>query len=181
MSSRDRSRRRRDRTGVLEIHREAGPPRLTVVVHDGQRVCDLEVAVDRSGGAIRHVDRWGLDVSPPPASGEWWLVDDEGRPRATVTRNSPVGERFRLDVAGTCFDVAPVGRWWRRRWAVCDTEERTVVEVVQRAFTRPVHDLHVRSGDLPAELAFVVAWLLAERTSRGLSPTRRPRYGAPAA
>lgn len=180
MNPRDRS-RRRARTGVLEIHREAGPPRLTVVVHDGRRVCDLEVAVDGAGGAIRHADGWSVDVTHPPASGEWWLVDDEDRPCATITRNSPVGERFHLELAGTAFDVAPVGRWWRRRWAVCDAEERTVVEVAQRLLARPVHDLHVRSGDLPAELAFVVAWLLAERTSRGLNPTRRPRFGAPAA
>jgi hypothetical protein len=178
VSPSDRFRRRRARRGILEIHREAGPPRLTVVVHDGRRVCDLEVAVDGSGGAIRHVDGWGLQVNHPPASGEWWLVDGDGRPRATINRNRPVGERFHLEVGDAGFDLAPVGRWWRRRWAVCDTEERSVVEVVQRLLTRPVHDLHVRSGDLPPELAFVVAWLLAERTSRGLNPTRRPRYGA---
>ncbi len=180
MSPRHRSRRRRARTGSLEIHREAGPPRLTMVVHGGQRVCDLEVAVDHSGGAIRHVEGWGWRVSHPPASGEWWLVDDDGSPRAIIARNSPVGERFHLELGDSAFDVAPVGRWWRRRWAVCDGEERTVLEVVQRPLTRPIHDLHLRSGDLPAELAFVVAWLLAARTTRGLSPTRRPRWGVPA-
>lgn len=167
-------------TAVLEIHREAGPPRLTMVVHDGRRVCDLEVSIDGASGAIRHVDGWALRVSHPPASGEWWVTDREDRSCATVTRNSPVGERFRLELADATFDIAPVGRWWRRRWVVCDTEGRTVVEVVQRLFTRPVHDLHLRSGDLPRELAFVVAWLLAARTTRGLRPTRRPRFGAPA-
>jgi hypothetical protein len=178
VSSSDRFRRRHGRRGVLEIHREAGPPRLTVVVHDGARVCDLEVAVDRSGGEIRHMEGWAFRVDHPPASGEWWLVDDDGRPQATVSRNSPVGERFHLELGGVPFDVASVGRWWRRRWVVYDAEERTVVEVVQRLLVRPVHDLHVRSGDLPPELAFVVAWLLAQRTSRGLTSTRRPRYGA---
>jgi hypothetical protein len=178
VSPSDRFRRRRARRGVLEIHREAGPPRLTVVVHDGATRLRPRGGRRRSGGAIRHVEGWALQVNHPPASGEWWLVDDDGRPRATVSRNRPVGERFHLEVGGVGFDLASVGRWWRRRWAVCDGEERPVVEVVQRLLTRPVHDLHVRSGDLPSELAFVVAWLLAERTSRGLSPTRRPRYGA---
>lgn len=168
------------RAGVLEVHRETGPPRSTVVVHDGQRVCDLEVAVANDGGAIRHADGWGLRVTHPPASGEWWLADDHGVARAIVTRNSPVGERFRIEVAGQIFDVAPVGRWWRRRWAVLDAEERTVIEASQRLLTRPVHDLRVRSGDLPAELIWVVAWLLAERTTTGLASTRRPRWGATA-
>jgi len=166
-------------TVVLEIHREAGPPRLTMVVHDGRRVCDLEVSIDGASGAIRHVDGWVVRVSHPPASGEWWLTDAEDRPCATVTRSSPVGERFRLELGAEAFDVAPVGRWWRRRWVVCDADGRTVVEVVQRLLTRPVHDLHLRSGDLPGELAFVVAWLLAARMTRGLRPTRRPRYGSP--
>lgn len=179
MSPRDRS-RRGDRSGVLEIHREAGPPRLTAIVHQGRRVCDLEVTIDGDGGVIRHADGWVLQVTHPPASGEWWLTDEDGQPRATITRNSPVGERCQVVVAGTVFDLAPVGRWWQRRWVVCDGDGRTVLEVVQRLLARPVHDLHVRSGDLPAELAFVVAWRLAERTTRGLSRTRRPRYGAPA-
>jgi hypothetical protein len=170
---------RSGRSAILEVHREPGPPRLTVVVHNGQRVCDLEVAVGRDGGAIRHVDDWILRVSHPPASGEWWLTDAAGALRATVSRNSPVGERFHIEVAGESFDVAPVARWWRRRWSVCDAEERTVVEARQRLFTRPVHDVWVRSGDLPPELVWVVAWLLAERTTRGLSPTRRPRWEAP--
>lgn len=173
--------RPRTRTGVLEIHGEAGPPRMTMVVHDGRRVCDLEVDDDRTGGAICHIDGWELHVIHPPASAEWWLADGDGDIRASVTRNGPVGERFHVEVAGAAYDVAPVGRWWRRRWAVCDPEERTVIEVVQRLLTRPVHDLRVRSGDLPAELSFVVAWLLAERTGRGVGPTRRPRYGASAA
>ncbi len=179
MSPRRRSRRRRARAGVLEVHREAGPPRLTVVVHDGRRVCDLEVAVDHTGGAIHHAQGWTWQVDHPPASGEWWMVDDDTTPRATITRHRPIGEHFHLEMGDRAFDVTPVGRWWRRRWAVSDRDERTVLEVVQRPLTRPVHDLHVRSGDLPAELAFVVAWLLAARTSRGLSPTRRPRWGVP--
>ena len=174
-----RQRWRRGRTGVLEVHREIGPPRSTVVVHDGQRVCDLDVAVEHDGGAVRHADGWGLQVSHPPASGEWWVVDGGGMPCATVTRNSPVGERFHIDVAGETFDVAPVGRWWRRRWSVFDVDEHTVIEVHQRLLTRPVHDVSVRSGDLPVALVWVVAWLLAERTTRGLATTRHPRWGAP--
>jgi hypothetical protein len=55
--------------------------------------------------------------------------------------------------------------------------DREVLEVVQRPVMRPVHDLVPRSGDLPRELAWVVAWLLAERLSRGQATTRRSRWG----
>ena len=167
------------RGSTLEVHREAGPPRLTIVVHGGQRVCELEVATDRGSGVIRHVDRWQLSVAHPPASGEWWLLDADGAARCTVTRTTPFGERFHIQIEGAEFHVVPMGRWWRRRWWVCDAEERTVLEVRQRLFTRPIHDLAIRSGDLPADLCWVVAWLIAERTTRELAATRRPRYWVP--
>ena len=165
---------------LLEIHREPGPPRMTVVVHDGLRVCDLEVATGHAGGTIHHLDGWQRRISHPPASGEWWVADDTGAPRATVTRTAPLGERYDVEVAGAHHRIEPVGRrWWRRRWSVRDADGREVLTVTQRLFTRPVHDLEPRAGDLPEDLVWVVAWLLAERLSRGQAATRRPRWGTP--
>ena len=155
---------------------------MTVVVHNGHRVCDLEVSTEHAGGRICHLDGWGRAVTHPPASGEWWFVDDLGVDRAIVTRSSALGERYDLDVAGTKLRVEPVGRrWWRRQWSVRDADDREVVTVTQRLFTRPVHDVEPRAGDLPEDLVWVVAWLLAERLSRGQSVTRRPRWGTPTA
>ncbi|MFP4148538.1 MAG: hypothetical protein ACLFUG_06885 [Nitriliruptoraceae bacterium] len=162
---------------VLEVHREAGPPRLTVIVRDGRHVADVEVAPDHGSGSIRHEDGWSWRIEHPPGSGEWWLADGD-RPVATAARHAPVGERFALELAGGGrFVVVPTGRWWTRRWSVHDDEERVVLEVRQRPLTRPVHDLVLRSGDLPPELPWVVAWVLAERLSRRQATTRRSRWG----
>lgn len=166
------------RPGAIEVHREPGPPRLTVVVRDGARIADLEVSSDHAGGAVRHENGWRWRIEHPPGSGEWWLRDDQGGLVATAARHAPVGERCEVELAdGGCFTVVPTGRWWIRRWSVRDEDERVVLEVVQRSVTRPVHDLVLRSGDLPPELAWVVAWLLAERLSRGQATTRRSRWG----
>lgn len=163
---------------VLEVHREPGPPRLTVVVRDGQRVADLEVGADHRGGSLVHADGWCWQVAHPPGSGEWWLSNGDGAVVATATRHAPVGERFEVELAdGTRYLVTPVGRWWTRRWRVRDEGDRAVLEVNQRRVTRPVHDVVQRAGDLPGELVWVVAWLLAERLSRGQARTRRPRWG----
>jgi len=173
-----RRRLRAGRAGALEVHRESGPPRLTVVVRGGEHVADLEVAADHSGGAVRHADGWRWTVEHPPGSGEWWLRDEHGHLVATAARHAPVGERFEVELdEGGRFAVVPTGRWRTRRWTVRDAAERDVLEVVQRPVTRPIHDLVVRSGDLPPDLAWVVAWLLAERLSRGQATTRRSRWG----
>ena len=162
---------------VLEIHREPGPPRSTIVVHDGYRVCDLEVAVDGSRGTIRHLDGWRREITHPPASGEWWVADARGTERAIVSRVGMLGEQYDLTVGGGVYRIRPRRhRWVRRRWSVRDADDREVLELVQRLFTRPVHDLTPRAGDLPEDLAWVVAWLLAERLSRGQSDTRRQRW-----
>ncbi len=153
---------------------------MTVVVHDGRRVCDLEVAADHASGTIRHLDGWARQVNHPPASGEWWVADEDGGERATITRDGPLGERYDIEVAGARHRIEPVGRrWWRRRWSVRDAADREVLTATQRLATRPVHDLEPRAGDLPEDLVWVVAWLLAERLSRGQSTTRRPRWGTP--
>jgi hypothetical protein len=170
--------RRAARPGALELHREAGPPRLTVVVRDGTRIADLEVSGDHSGGTLRHEDGWCWRVEHPPGSGEWWLRDDHGQLVATAARHAPVEERCEVELTDAgCFAVVPTGRWWTRRWSVRDVDERVVLEVVQRPVTRPVHDVLLRSGDLPSELVWVVSWLLAERLSRGQATTRRARWG----
>lgn len=162
----------------FELHREPGPPRLTVVVRDGRRVADIEVTAGRTGGRIRHEDGWEWRIEHPPGSEEWWLRDEAERLVATAARHAPVGERCDLALAdGDRYTIVPVGRWWTRRWSVRDAADREVLEVVQRRVTRPVHDLAPRSGDLPRELAWVVAWLLAERLSRGQATTRRSRWG----
>jgi hypothetical protein len=172
---------RRSRAGKaagLEVHREPGPPRLTVVVRDGQRIAELEVAADHSGGRIRHEDGWRWHIEHPPGSGEWWVRDEAGRTIASVARHAPVGERCDVELTdGGRFVVVPDGRWWTRSWSVRDPADRVVLEVVQRPVTRPVHDLHGRSGDLPQVLPWVIAWLLAERLSRGQATTRRTRWG----
>ncbi len=153
---------------------------MTVVVHDGRRVCDLEVATDHTGGTIRHLDGWTRRVLQPPASGQWWVLDAAGTERGVVTRTASLGERFDLEVAGDRHRIEPVGRrWWRRRWSVRDADDREVLTATQRLLTRPVHDLEPRAGDLPGDLVWVVAWLLAERCSRGQSATRHPRWGTP--
>ncbi len=150
---------------------------MTVVVHAGRRVCDLEVSVAGSSGTIRHLDGWRREVTHPPASGQWWIADERGAERAIASRAGLVGERYVLQVAGSTYHVLPQARrWWRRRWTVRDADDRALLEVVQRLFTRPVHDLIPRAGDLPEDLPWVVAWLLAERLSRGQSDTRRPRW-----
>ncbi|MFO7864192.1 MAG: hypothetical protein R6U85_09350, partial [Salinivirgaceae bacterium] len=131
-----------------------------MVVRDGTRIADLEVAGDHSGGVLRHEDGWRWVVEHPPGSGEWWLRDGDGRLVATAARHAPVGERCEVELTEVGrFVVVPTGRWWTRRWSVRDTGERVVLEVVQRPVTRPVHDVVLRSGDLPTELVWVVAWL----------------------
>lgn len=162
---------------ALEVHREPGPPRLTVVVRDGRRLADVEVAPDHHSGTIRHEEGWTWQIEHPPGSGEWWVRDGD-RSVATAARHAPVGERGVVVLAdGSRFAVVPTGRFWTRRWSVRDAGERVLLEVTQRPVTRPVHDLRIRSGDLPRELSWVVVWLLAERLSRGQATTRRSRWG----
>jgi hypothetical protein len=171
-------RSRAGRAGALEVHREPGPPRQTVVVQDAKRVADLEVGAGQTGGRLRHEDGWRWRIEHPPGSGEWWIRDEADRLVATATRAAPIGERRAIELAdGGRFVVVPTGRWWTRRWSVRDADDRVVLEVAQRPLTRPVHDLTLRSGDLPPALAWVVAWLLAERLSRGQATTRRSRWG----
>jgi hypothetical protein len=163
---------------ALEVHREPGPPRQTVVVRAGHRVADLEVAAGHTGGRLRHEDGWRWRIEHPPGSGEWWVRDELDRLVATAAQHAPIGGRWAVELSdGGRFVVVPTGRWWTRRWSVRDPDQRVVLEVLQRPLTRPVHDLVLRSGDLPPALPWVVAWLLAERLSRGQASTRRSRWG----
>jgi hypothetical protein len=167
------------RTGladVLEVNHALGPPRVTAVLLAGQLVCELEVGQGASEGVTRLRDGRKWSVTHPPGSGEWWVLDGEDHVTATITRCGVLGARARISCGEDAFDVVPVGGWSRRRWEVRDRQGHVVLAVTQRVFTRPVHDLRIRVGDLPVELPWLVAWWLAARTSRDLATTRRPRW-----
>jgi hypothetical protein len=153
----------------------------------------LDVGLGNDSGTIELADRTRFILERPPGSAEWWVSDEDGDDVATVWRCTPLGERFtiRLWPAGpdggshragadrlepTGFQIAASGRPWRRRWDVRDQQGRGVIEVIQRRCARCVHDLHIRSGDLPAPLPLLVAWLLASVSHPPLSATRRERW-----
>lgn len=148
----------------MEIHSAPGPPRTQVVLDHGRRSATLEVQPDRDRGAILCADRTQLRIERPPGSVEWWVEAPDRGLRAVVRRCQLVGERFDLHLAGPedlDLEVVPQGSLLRRRWEVRDPAGRALVEVVQRRWCRPVHDLAVRSGDVPRDLPLLVAWTLA--------------------
>ena len=142
----------------------------------GRRVAVLEVLADRGAGSVQLADRSGFRLERPPGAGEWWVTDPDGREVGTLARHSPIGERFRMRLDDLDLEVVPVGSLWRRRWEVQDHERRALVEVVQRRWSRPVHDVVVRAGDLPRALPLLVAWTLALATNPPVAVTRRPRW-----
>lgn len=158
---------------MLEIHAAPGPPRLQSVVHEGRRLAELEVVVGGSAGAVRWPGRaWTVQGGTTPGS---WHVRDGDTPVAALWRPVPLAERFHLRLdreQGAAFEVRPTGGLARRRWAVLDERGRCQLEVVQRLLARPVHDLRLRSGDVPTDLAMLVAWLLATVTGPPRVPPR---------
>ncbi|MEX2549254.1 MAG: hypothetical protein WD638_03425 [Nitriliruptoraceae bacterium] len=164
------------RSEVFEVHRGPGPPRLTAVLLAGRLVCELEVGGGGTQGSARLRGGREWSLTHPPGSGEWWVLDPDAHVIGTITRRHALGDAARIACGEEVFDLVPVGGWWRRRWEVRDQERHVVVTVTQRVLTRPIHDLRLRVGDLPAALPWVVAWWLAARTSRGVATTRRPRW-----
>jgi hypothetical protein len=162
----------------MEIHRAPGPPRTNIVISGGTRLAVLEVGPDRARGAVHHADRRRWTFQRPPAATEWWISDDAGASLGTVARTTLVRERFALEIAGTAAEVVPVSKPWRRRWSVIDGAGREIIEVVQRPYSRTVHDLWLRSGDVPPDLPLVVAWVVALATSDRMPETRRARWTA---
>jgi len=146
------------------------------VLARGRRVAVLEVLADVGVGSVQRADRSGYRLERPPGAGEWWVAEPDGREVGTLTRCSALGERFRMSLDGLDVEVVPVGSVWRRRWEVQDHERRALVEVVQRRWSRPVHEVNIRAGDLPRALPLVVAWTLALATSPPPAVTRRPRW-----
>jgi hypothetical protein len=160
----------------MEIHRAPGPPRTNIVISAGQRIAVLEVDGSRDRGAVHHADRTRWTFQRPPGAGEWWIVDDTGEPLGTVARTNLVRERFTLEIAGAHVTIVPLSKPWQRRWSVLDEGGREVIEVVQRPVSRTVHDLSLRSGDVPAELPLAVAWTVALSTSVRITEARRRRW-----
>lgn len=160
----------------MEIHRAPGPPRTNIVISGGHRIAVLEVGPGRARGAVHHADRTRWNFQRPPGATEWWISDDAGEPLGTVARTSLVRERFTVEIRDAAAEVVPVSKPWRRHWSVVDDTEREVIEVVQRPYSRPVHDLLLRSGDVPADLPLAIAWIVALATSDRIAETRRPRW-----
>ena len=167
----------------MEVHSAPGPPRTSIVMARARRIAVLDVGPGRDTGSITLPDRSRFRIERPPGGGEWWITGPDGREVAVLGRRTLVRERFavRLDPGGPArldLEVAPVGSPWRRRWDVLDEAGRVLVEVVQRRWARSVHDVHVRTGDLPEPLPLVVAWTLALAVTPPVSETRRPRWTA---
>jgi hypothetical protein len=161
----------------VEIHREPGPPHSHLVVAAGRRLAVLEVHADRGEGEIRRVGAPGWRLERPPGALEWWISDDDGRPVGTLTREGLFAERFLVELEPDAFETRRRGTFWRRRWRVVDrVAGRTVVEVVQRFWSRPVHEVRRRSGDVPEALPWAIAWLVAWTTTDPVATTRRPRW-----
>jgi hypothetical protein len=160
----------------VEIHRAPGPPRTSIVISEGHRIAVLEVDGSREYGAVHHADRTRWTFQRPPGASEWWVGDDAGIPLGTIARTTLVREHFTVDIAGTTVQVVPLSKPWRRRWSVIDAAEHEVIEVVQRPFSRTVHDLMLRSGDVPAELPLAVAWTVALATSTRVTAASRSRW-----
>ncbi len=160
----------------MEIHRAPGPPRMNVAVVGGVRVAELEVCPGRRTGSIWQADRTTWRLEQPPGSAEWWVNDAAGGPIATLERPAVFGERFWVHLDGCSYRIRPQSNAWRRRWSVLDEQDRELLEIVQRPLSRPVHDLRVRSGDVPRELSLLSAWLLSLVTSAPMPDTRHPRW-----
>lgn len=160
----------------MEIHRAPGPPRTNIVISDGRRIAVLEVDGPRERGAVHHPDRTRWNLHRPPGASEWWIVDDLDQPLGTLARTNLVRERFTLEIAGTEARIVPLSSPWQRRWSVVDDADRQIIEVIQRPLSRTVHDLLLRSGDVPAELPLAVAWTVALATSTRVSASRRTRW-----
>ena len=160
----------------MEVHSAPGPPRTHVVMARGLRVATLEVQAHRDRGHIDLARRTRWTLERPPGGGEWWASDEHGRHLATLARHAPVAERFALRLGDLDLDVVPVGPLWQRRWDVRDQQGRALVEVRQRRLARPVHDVLVRSGDLPPGLSLLVAWTVGLAVAPPISETRRPRW-----
>jgi len=160
----------------VEIHRAPGPPRTNIVISGGRRIAVLEVSGTRDRGAVHHADRTRWSLQRPPGATEWWIVDDAGEPLGTLARTNLVRERFTLEIAGTNVTLVPLSKPWQRRWSVVDAADRELIEVVQRPLSRTVHDLLLRSGDVPAELPLAVAWTVALATSIRISEVRGARW-----
>ena len=146
------------------------------MISEGHRIAVLEVGAGRERGAVHHADRRRWTFQRPPGASEWWIADDAGRPLGTVARINLLRERFSLEIAGTSVEVLPLSKPWRRRWSIVDEAGREVIEVRQRPFSRTVHDLSLRSGDVPAELPLAVAWVVALATSDRVEVSRRPPW-----
>lgn len=149
---------------------------MNVAVVGGRRVAELEVCPGRRTGSIRQPDHTIWVLEHPPGSAEWWVSDAAGGPVATLERPAVFGERFRVHLDGCAYRTSPRGSAWRRRWSILDEQDRELLEIVQRPLSRPVHDLYVRSGDVPPELPLLCAWLLSLATSAPMPDTRRPRW-----
>jgi hypothetical protein len=160
----------------VEIHRAPGPPRTNIVISGGRRIAVLEVDGTRERGAVHHADRTRWSLQRPPGASEWWIADDLDQPLGTLARTNLVRERFTLEIAGAEVRIVPVSSPWQRRWSVVDGGDRQIIEVIQRPLSRTVHDLLLRSGDVPAELPLAVAWTVALATSTRISASHRTRW-----
>ncbi len=162
----------------MEVHSAPGPPRTHIVVGAGHRIATLEVQAHRDRGHVELADRTRWTLERPPGAGEGWASDASGRHLATLTRHGPVREHFGVRLGDLDLEVVPVGPLWQRRWEVRDPGQRALLEVRQRWLARPVHDVQVRSGDLPPELPLLIAWTVALAVGPRISETRRPRWTA---
>lgn len=160
----------------MEVHTAPGPPRTSIVLAGGRRLAVLEVGSHRETGTIVLTDGSRYELERPPGTAEWWFHGPGLRATGTLLRSRPLTEHFRIYLDGLDLEVTRVDRGWRRRWDVVDGEHRTLVQVVQRRLARPVHDVQVRSGDLPPALPWVVAWTVALVAAPPVVPTRRPPW-----
>lgn len=160
----------------MEVHSAPGPPRTSIVVDRGRRAAVLEVRPDRGAGSIELADRSRFLLERLPHGDVWWVTGPDGREVGSLVRRTPIGERFVVRLPDLDLGVEPVGNVWRRRWDVRDAEARAIVEVVQRPWSRPIHDVDVRAGDVPFELPLLMAWTLALVTTPPVAATRHPRW-----
>ena len=163
----------------MEVHSAPGPPRTSIVMDRGRRVAVLEVRPDRGAGSIELADRSRYVLERLPCgdrAGAWWVTGPDGREVGSLVPRAPIGERFLVRLTDLELEVVPVGSIWRRRWDVVDVERRAIVEVVQRPWSRPVHDVDIRAGDVPFGLSLLVAWTLALATTPPVAATRHPRW-----
>jgi hypothetical protein len=149
---------------------------MNIAVVGGVRVAKLEVCRGRRAGSVEHADRTRWTFEQPPGVAEWWVSNADGSPLATLRRVGLLGERFLGRLGDADFQVVPRSSVWRRRWSIVDDQRRELLEIVQRPLSRPVHDLYGRSGDIPADLPLLAAWLVGLATSAPMPETRRPRW-----